>query len=207
MARQKRPAVVAELGRPETPAEAAARRAAYSRKRRANQTVLNLALALGASLLIVVFLVTVVVRPEVAPDPGVNWAETAAEASAGSGVELIAPVLPPGWTANDARFEEKAGLPTWSIGFLTPAQQFIGMNQGIDGNPTWLASVLRDADESGSITIDTVRWTIYDRRDVESPGNYAYAMSTELEGSTIALYGTAPTEEFELLAASIAAVR
>jgi len=200
MARRKRPAVVAELGRPETPAEAAARRAAYSRKRRANQTVLNLALALGASLLIVVFLVTVVVRPEVPPDPGVNWVETAAEASAGSGVELIAPVLPPG-------FGDKAGVPTWYIGFLTPAQQFIGVNQGIDGNPTWLASVLRDADESGSITIDTVRWTVYDRRDIESPGNYAYAMSAELDGSTIALYGTAPTEEFELLAASIAAVR
>ena len=207
MARRKRPAVVAELGRPETPAEAAARRAAYSRKRRANQTVLNLALALGASLLIVVFLVTVVVRPEVPPDPGVNWVETAAQASAGSGLGLIAPVLPPGWTANDARFGDKAGVPTWYIGFLTPAQQFIGVNQGIDGNPTWLASVLRDADESGSITIDTVRWTVYDRRDIESPGNYAYAMSAELDGSTIALYGTAPTEEFELLAASIAAVR
>lgn len=207
MARQKRPAVVAELGRPETPAEAAARRAAYSRKRRANQTVLNLALALGASLLIVLFLVTVVVRPDVAPDPGVNWVETAAEASAGSGLELIAPVLPPGWTANDARFEDEAGVPTWYIGFLTPAQQFIALNQGIDGNPTWLASVLRDADESGSTTIDTVRWTIYDRRDVESPGNYAYAMSAELDGSSIAMYGTAPTSEFELLAAAIAAVR
>lgn len=207
MARQKRPAVVAELGRPETPAEAAARRAAYSRKRRANQTVLNLALALGASLLIVLFLVTVVVRPDVAPDPGVNWVETAAEASAGSGLELIAPMLPPGWTANDARFEDEAGVPTWYIGFLTPAQQFIALNQGIDGNPTWLASVLRDADESGSTTIDTVRWTIYDRRDVESPGNYAYAMSAELDGSSIAMYGTAPTSEFELLAAAIAAVR
>ncbi|MCY7412398.1 MAG: DUF4245 domain-containing protein, partial [Salinibacterium sp.] len=137
----------------------------------------------------------------------VNWVETAAEASAAADADLIAPVLPPGWTANDARFAEKAQVPTWYIGFLTPASQFISMNQGIDANPTWLASVLRDAVESGSTTIDGVRWTIYDARDAESPGNYAYAMSTELNGSTIAMHGTAPTDEFELLAATIAAVR
>jgi len=207
MARQKPPAIVAELGRPETREEAATRRAEYSRKRRANQTVLNLALALGASLVVVLFLVSVVVRPEAAPDPGVNWVDTAAEASAGAGVDLIAPALPGEWTANDARFEEKAGVPTWYIGFLTPAKQFIAMNQGIEANPTWLASVLRDAVETGSTTIDQVRWTIYDQRAVDSPGNYAFAMSDELDGSTMALYGTAPTNEFELLAASIAALR
>ncbi|MCY7413038.1 MAG: DUF4245 domain-containing protein, partial [Salinibacterium sp.] len=141
MARQKPDAIVAELGRPETREEALARRAEYSRKRRANQTVLNLVLALGASLLVVLFLVAVVVRPEAAPDPGVNWVETAAEASAAADADLIAPVLPSGWTANDARFAVKSQVPTWYIGFLTPASQFISMNQGIDANPTWLASV------------------------------------------------------------------
>jgi hypothetical protein len=207
MARQKPPAIVAELGRPETPQEAATRRAEYSRKRRANQTVLNLVLALGASLAIVIFLVAVVVRPDPAPAPGVDWVETAAEASAAAGVRLIAPALPPTWTANDARFELEAEVPTWTIGFLTPAQQFISMNQGIDANPTWLAAVLRDAVDSGTTTIDGVRWSVYDQRDADSPGNYAYAMSTVIGESTFALYGTAQTEEFELLALAIAAER
>ena len=37
-----------------------------------------------------------------------------------------------------------------------------------------------------------------------SPGNYAYALVTELDGSTVVLHGTASDAEFESLAASIA---
>ena len=65
----KQPAIVAELGRPETPEETAARKAENSRKRRANQTAFNLIVATIASLGIVLFLVVVVALVVVVIDP------------------------------------------------------------------------------------------------------------------------------------------
>ena len=62
--KQKPPRIVAELGRPETPEETAARRAENSLKHRQRQTVQNLILALGASLLVVLVIVLIVPRSD-----------------------------------------------------------------------------------------------------------------------------------------------
>ena len=205
MAQPKEPAVVAELGRPETPEETAARKAENSRRHRSNQTLLNLVVALIASLGIVLFLVVVVVRPDSATRPAIDYVAVAADAQGATSEPLIVPALPDGWTANDARLETKSGVLDWYVGFLTPSVQFIALEQGVDGNPTWLATILESAQPTGTTSIDGLDWSIYDRRDVKDPGNFAYSMSTTSAGSTIVLHGTAPTAEFELLAASIAA--
>ncbi len=205
MAASTRPAIVAELGRPETPEETAARKAENSRKHRANQTLLNLVVALLASLGIVLFLVVVVVRP----DPGtlgpVDYRSIAAEAQGATTEPLIAPKLPTGWSANDAQLEKKAEVLDWYVGFITPSTQFIALDQGIEANPTWQAAILDNAAQTGSTMIDGVTWAIYDQRTASDPGNFVYSMSTTIGPSTVILHGTAPTSEFELLAASIAA--
>jgi hypothetical protein len=73
--------VVAELGRPETPDETAARKAENSRAHRANQTTRNLLLALLASLAIVLFIVLVVVRPGTNLVKSVNYLTVASRRS------------------------------------------------------------------------------------------------------------------------------
>ena len=201
----REPRVVAELGRPETPEETAARKAETSRKHRANQTLLNLVVALLGSLLVVVFLVSVVVRPAPEASEGVDFVAVAAEAQGGADAPLLAPVLPPGWTANDARFQTTAQVPTWYVGFITPGEQYIGLDQGISANETWQAALLDDAAETGSVTIDGVDWTVYDQRDSSDPGNFAYSLATTRGDSTVLLHGTASDEEFALLATAIAA--
>lgn len=205
MAARKEPAVVAELGRPETPEETAARKAENSRRHRSNQTLLNLVIALVASLGIVLFLVVVVVRPDSATRPAVDYVAIAGDAQAASDEPLIVPRLPQGWSANDARLVTKSGILDWYVGFITPSTQFVALEQGIQGNPTWLATIIESAKPTGTTSIDGLDWTIYDRRDAKDPGNFAYSMSTTSGGSTIVLHGTAPTAEFELLAASVAA--
>jgi hypothetical protein len=202
---RKPPAVVAELGRPETPEETAARKAENSRRHRANQTLLNLVIALIASLAIVLFLVVVVVRPDPGPREPVDYATIASEAQPGATETLLVPALPPEWTANAARFGTVREVPTWYVGFITPSEQFIALNQGLDANVTWASAVLEDAQETGTTTIDGIEWAVYDQRDSDSPGNFAYSMSAEVDESTVILHGTAPTSEFELLAASLAA--
>ena len=61
---QRPPREVAELGRPETPEETAARKAENSRKHRQRQTLKNLVLALAASLGVVFIIVLLVPRSD-----------------------------------------------------------------------------------------------------------------------------------------------
>ena len=201
---QKEPAIVAELGRPETPDETAQRKAENSRKHRANQTALNLVGATIASLAIVAFLIIVVVRPAPAPAESIAYATIATQAQVNTEEPLLAPALPGSWTANAARFESREQVSTWYIGFVTPKTQFIALNQGIDANPTWKAAVLNNSEETGSIDIDGVTWTEYDQRESSSPGNFAYSLATTSGGSTIVLHGTAEQAEFVALATALA---
>ena len=198
MARRE-PAIVAELGRPETPEETARRKAEASARRRSNQTVFNLVVATGASLLIVLFLVFVVVRPAAPPRPPVDYHAIAAEA----GDDVLAPELPTTWSANAAELETVGGVRTWSIGFLTPDAQFIALEQGLDANPTWLAQAVDGAVPTGSVSIEGLEWVLYDQRDADDPGNYAFSMSSETERGIVVLHGTASDEEFALLAAAL----
>lgn len=204
MAGQKPPAVVAELGRPETPEETAARKAENSRKHRANQTLLNLIVALVASLAIVLFLVVVVVRPQSAPVTTVDYRSIAADAQGATTEQLIAPALPEGWSANNAQFETKSEVLDWYVGFVTPSTQFIALDQGIDANPTWTAGILESAKSTGAVTIGGLDWTLYDQRAQHDTGNFAYSMSTTTGKSTVILHGTAPSDEFQALAKAIA---
>lgn len=203
----ERPApIVAELGRPETPEEMAARKAASSKRYRDSKTSLNLVIALIASFAIVLITVAIVVRPSAPEGEAIDYRAIAAQVQPGYDATIASPDLPDDWRANDARITTGAdGVTAWYIGFVTPAGDFAAVTQGIDANPTWLAATLRNGFATTTATIDGRTWDIYDRRDSEAPGNLAYAMSTEIDASTFALFGTASNEEFITLAAAVAA--
>lgn len=208
MAKNTEPRIVAELGRPETPEETFTRKAENSRKHRANQTLFNLVIATAASLGIVLFLVLVVVRPTDDAPVTADYQTIAADAQTNASKPLLAPMLPADWYANSARLGTSSSVQTWYIGFVTPpspSAQFIALEQGIDANETWLSIVTDGAPATDTTTIDGIDWIIYDRRSSTGAGNYAYSMSAQVAGSTVVLHGTAPDDEFELLAALIAA--
>lgn len=173
--------------------------------RRANQTAFNLVLALLASLGIVLFLVVVVVRPEVEPKT-VDYRQVGADAQSGIAEPLAVPDLPDDWTANRAELVASPpdDVARWEIGFLTPEGEYIGLVQGIEANPSWVADQVRSARSVGIERIGGLAWEAYDRRDVDDPGNLEYALVTTSGASTIVLGGTASDEEFAALAAAIA---
>jgi hypothetical protein len=208
--RVKAPAIVAELGRPETPEETAARKAENSRKHRANQTLRNLLWSLVASVGLMLLIVIVVVRPDQPAADPVDYAQVAAQAQPGIDEPLAVPALPAQWTSNSADLgEARDGISTWYIGFITPAGpttpngQFIALSQGIGANATWLNTLLDQHLPTGTETVDGVEWTVYDARDSDDPGNLAYAMVAEAGDSTFAIYGTADSNEFRTLAGSL----
>lgn len=205
MTAPKQPPIVAELGRPETPAEAAERRTAARITRRQSQTFVNLLIALFASLAVVAIAVLVVVRPDAAPNPAVDYRAISTEADAP--VPLAAPDLGTGWHSNSAVYNSAAadGVATWYVGLITPQNQFIGLRQGIDANPTWLANQLAGTTATGSTTVDGIQWSVYDRRGAKNAGNLAYSMSASGARSTWVLFGTASVAEFTELAHALTA--
>lgn len=197
--------IVAELGRPETDDERAARIAESRRKRRANQSTTNLVLSIAASLLIVLFLVIVTVREDPSPER-VDYRATAEQAAASLGSAVVAPELPEGWYANRAELRGDAELQEWYLGLITADERFIGVLQGFGADPTWLDDALRRPPGGGeSIEIGGAAWTLYDRRGADGVGNRQYALVTTTPESTVVLYGTASDDEFAELARAIAA--
>ena len=200
------PRVVAELGRPETPEETAARQAENSLKHRQRQTVTNLVLALGASLLVVLALVLLVPRSDAPIERDVDVAAVAEQAQVVSDDPLAVPELPEGWRANAAelRTSNVDGVTAWYAGYVTPSNEYAGMYQGLDANPTWAAGLLARTLATGITTVDGVEWTVYDNRDAgDDVGNARYGLMTEAGGSIFVLLGTATPEEFEDLAAAL----
>ncbi len=198
--------VVAELGRPETPEETAARKAQNSRLHRQRQTVLNLVLSLGASLLVVLVIVLLVPRSDTAMTRDVDVAPIAEQAQVASDDQLAVAELPEGWRANAAelRTSQVDKVTAWYVGYLTPSDEYIGMYQGFDANPTWVAGLLARTLATGTTTIDGVEWTVYDNRDTgDDVGNAKYGLTTEAGDSTFVLLGTGTPEEFETLATAL----
>jgi hypothetical protein len=188
----------------ETPQQKADRIAEARRKRRANQTVRNLIGSLVASLAIVLFLVLVVVRPDPAPLT-IDYLAAAAEAEASLGTEVVAPIVPPTWSANRAELAGSGGIDEWAIGFITDNRTFLGLLQGFTDEQSWLRDALRDPGEGESVRIAGIEWQRYDRRGVEGVGLREIALVTNTADSTVVLYGTASDADLEVLATAVAA--
>ena len=203
---QRPPRVVAELGRPETPEETAARKAENSRNHRQRQTVRNLVLALGASLLVVLVIVLLVPRSDAPLERDIDVAAVAEQAQIAIDDELAIPELPEGWRANAAEIRSSAadGVTAWYVGYLTPSDEYIGLYQGVEANPTWVAELLSRTLATGTTTIDGIEYTVYDNRESSDDlGNARYALTTEAGGTTFVLLGTATEAEFATLATAL----
>ena len=203
----KQPKIVAELGRPETPAETAARKAENSRLYRSRKTINNLIYSLLVTLGLVLAIYFLVPRAEGDPNWNIDYVEQSEIASQSLGEDLLVPAMPEQWRANAAELRNATNgkVISWYIGFITPADKFIAFNEAFDADATWISNTLKDYPATGEVTIDGQKWTVYDNRSMKDAGNVQYALVTSSGRSTIVLFGTADNAEFEQLATSITA--
>ena len=204
------PRIVAELGRPATPQDIADRRAASRRFRLGNQTTTNLLIAIGATLLVMAFLIVVVVRPDQSSSrPAVDWQAEAAAVQSSAPGPILSPDLPEGWTANRAAYGEVDDSTTWIIGFLAPSGAYIALEQGFATSGQWLRTAAAVTDDDLVLDAPTAsfggrEWSVLDRRaDDDAPGNHPFVLATTAGPATVVLHGTAADEEFEVLADAI----
>ncbi|ARJ05739.1 hypothetical protein GCM10010988_08660 [Cnuibacter physcomitrellae] len=208
MANASKP-IVAELGRPETPEETAARQAEQSRLYRQRKTLNNLVLSLLVTVGLVVVIVLAVPRPATVERDPVDYAQVAQSVQSSMPVPLAVPTLPEGWTSNAAELRGGGadGVASWYVGLLTPGDspQYVGLTQALDSNPTWLAQQLGDSVAAGTVDLGGVTWTVFDNRGRSGDfGNNQYALEAESGRSTYIVAGTATPEEVQQVASSIA---
>ena len=207
VARERTPAVVAELGRPETPEETAARKAQNARDYRARKTVNNLIYSLLAVLGVVAVIYFAVPRNDVPQDWQVDYLAVASDVSTSVPGTLITPDLPSDWQANRAELTRVDGHAAWVVNFITPSQAFITYRQIFDDDASGIAR-LYEANRTltNTVTVTGQAWSEYDNRD----GTYAsassphdYALATTAGGDVFTLEGTGTPAEFTTVAQSI----
>ena len=203
----KEPKIVAGLGRPETPAEAQARKAENSRLYVQRKTVNNLVLSLLVTVGLVAVIFFAVPRPQTIPNWQVDYILLSEKASQSMGGQLITPVMPANWAANAAEVRSSGadGVTSWYVGFITPTSQLIGYQEALVANPTWVANTLNNRASTGKRMIGGRQWTEYNYRSTEDTKNLAYSLVTVHGANTFVLHGTASDAEFTLLAESISA--
>ncbi|MEF2978262.1 DUF4245 family protein [Subtercola sp. YIM 133946] len=210
--RQKPPRVVAELGRPETPDETAARKAEQSRKYRANKTINNLWLSLIVCIGVVLVIVLLVPRDNTSHLQTVDYAQVAADAQAAFPVPVASPALPDTWSSNAAEIRSSGtgtdAIPYWYIGFTTPSGAYIGLEQAVDtgsgGVDDWVAEQVHNTAAIDTVVIDGIQWTVYDNRQTATDvGNASYALTAQSGATTYVLLGTGTVDEFRQLASAI----
>lgn len=212
--KRKPPNIVAELGRPETPAETSARKANDSRLYRQRKTVNNLVFSLLVSLGLMLVIVLIVPRgTDQWSDHEVNVAEAAALNEANAAMPLVAPEVPDSWKAKQAllRNDQTSGILSWYITYTTENDAFAAVTQafttdGTEVNPTWIAGQLEQQDVTGTETLGGMSWSVYDHpKRSPDESNMIFGMQTEVGSVTILVYGTDRPEVLRTLAAEVAA--
>lgn len=205
--------IVAELGRPETPEEAAARQAESSRRYRTSKTFPNLVWALLVCLGVVLLIVLLVPRDDAPVVRDLDVAQIAQGAQAASSEPLAVPAVPDGWKANSAELRQgQDGVVEWYAGYVIPdgagnASEYAGFSQGIGANPTWVLERTGKRTPTGTVDLSGRAWDVYDYTSlsVEDAGNSRYALATVWGGSTIVVYGSGSPEHVTALAQAVSA--
>lgn len=175
MARQR---IVAELGRPETPAETAARKAAASQRYRSSKTFRNLIAALIVCVGIMAVVYLGVPRGTPADVPEADVAASAAQAEKIAGHGVVVPDVPDAWRANSALVEGGE----WRIVYA-PARGYVEVTQSFSAPDGWVSRELGGFAPTGTTTIDAVDWDVY---ELPSPVQQIdYALVTTIGSDTV----------------------
>ncbi|WP_158067198.1 DUF4245 domain-containing protein [Tersicoccus sp. Bi-70] len=181
-----------------TPRDPAVLSAAQAKRMRSSITGLLIALAVTLAVIIPVLLFSPGQRAETYR-PAVDVSGIAAQAAAAAGFRPVS-VMPPGWSANYARFNAgtTTGVPNWEVGYVSGDQQFIALTQAAArrANPTWVAQVTDNAPVTSDRTVAGQRFELRDKAGTKS-------LIATIGGSTVVLRGQASDAALTTLAAAV----
>lgn len=184
--------IVAELGRPETPDETAARKAASSNAYRSSQTVRNLVAALLATLAIVIVIVFAVPRGEPTAAPRIDLAGIASDVETTMDTPVIVPETGDFWRVNVAELSAGATV-VWDVTLAPSAEDergFIRFAQAFDADSSWAPQRLNGIAPTDTISIGGLDWDVFPIGDTGAEQNVTYAIGTQAGDDYVLLYGS-----------------
>jgi hypothetical protein len=197
--------IVAELGRPETPEETAARKAASSKVYRSSQTVRNLVAALLVTVAVVAVIVFAVPRGEPTSAPDIDVARIATDVESTMDRPALVPEIGDFWRVNAAGLESGATV-VWDI-TLAPAAEdergFIRVAQAFATDASWAPQRLNGIAPTDTTTIDGLEWDVFEPTNPGDNANVSYALGTQAGEDYILLYGSLAPEVTADLAESL----
>ena len=208
MAKQKRRNIVAELGRPETAAETAARKAEGSRLYKSRKTVNNLVFSLLVTVGLV-FVIYLMVPRGVGdfPDRSIDVAQAAA--SAGADRTLAVPAVPETWKAKQATLTTTKDVSVWQILYTTENEAFASVVQAYTstGEPVsakWISEKLDEQEPTGTEQLGGLDWTVYDHQDRKAEEvNMRFGLESLVGSDTVLVYGTDDAGTIRVLASQV----
>jgi hypothetical protein len=113
--------------------------------------------------------------------------------------DVLAPrPAPSGWRATSARFDGQGPTVSWHLGFLTPAGQYVGLEQGNAAAAGFIRAHTA-ADQPGSpVSINGQQW-----QTLSSSGGSEHALLQTQRNVTTLVTGTAPLDQLRRFAASL----
>jgi hypothetical protein len=197
--------IVAELGRPETPEETAARKAASSKAYRSSQSVRNLIAALLVTLAVLAVIIFAVPRGEPTSAPSVDLPGIAADVETTMESPVIVPETGDFWRVNAA--ELTGGATTvWNI-TLAPAADsergFVKIAQAFDADASWAPQLLGGSAPTDTVRIDGIEWDVYTPGGSTADQNISYALGTQAGDDYVMLYGSRSADSTAELAESL----
>jgi hypothetical protein len=172
--------------------------AAQERRNRSN--LYTLSGALLASFAVVLVFVILAVRPDPMTRAEVDWSDV--HASAPNPQTLVNPEFAEAdgdWWSNRAEYIGGDHVE-WYIGLVTPAGEFVSLEQFAGTVPPELLDILDDADPV-TVTVAGSSATVIDRSTLKNPGNYELVYVFPLaSGGSLIVSGTADQNEMELVA-------
>ena len=123
--------------------------------------------------------------------------------AAAAGLPVAEPRLPSGWEATDARYapDTTEGLPTWHVGYLTPAEGSAVVDVTLGATPSWVEAVVgQGAEQQSEREVGGRAWQV-----LEDDGDpVRTSLLREQDGVTTVVSGRADLAELEVLAGALA---
>ena len=176
-------------------------------RNRARQTVINLCLALGASVGIVITMVLVVPRDDSSRIKSVDYTAISQKAKTDSGFNVITVKPPTNWWANSAALTTNNvdTVPVFKAGFVGSDIKYIGYTQAFNANPTWLALSLNGKVLTQEYSSKHYKWDVYEsivKNDPKKTMDYIMVLNYKAQDYVL-LYGVADQTEFKTFVESI----
>lgn len=175
------------------------------RRPRARQTAWDMVRSLAVLAVFLVPVLLFVPRPAEVERRPVDVAAVAAGADEAD-ILLPVPDLPSAWEPNAARWDRTGpdGVPTWHVGYVTPAGAYAGLEVARDATRRWLGETTLEGEPAGTQEVAGVTWDVYSAPGVEPR---RLSLVREDGGVTTVVTGTAATPELVTLATAVQQAR